>query len=304
MSKIYDKLSKEKYFIGIPSRKRSNKITNKRGVWKYLDSRYPYSVHLVIRTEEIGEYSKSLSKFPGALDLEINMVKDDYNISQKRNVLIGIAKTLLVDYLFIIDDDVCFYYRDEKLSSKYTSKHETFLSKDCFNKILYESIKLCSEKFPIVGLPLKQGSFGLKYMFPKNIPIIRFVCYHVPTLIKENINATTMKTPFMSDRYVHLSLLNRGYSSLSNARYCVGDSGTGKPGGCQETRTVELQSEAAKKLQSLFPDYVSLKVKKDGHWNEERLDCVISWKKFLRNSKLPYIPMGEGLKLLDIEEDV
>ena len=296
MSEVYKRLNQFEYLIGVPSRQRSFLIGKNMGVWKHIpptkENNGKYNIVTIVRESEILEYSDNghhLLKAP---------VPDDYTIAQKRQNLIDIAHGLNKEYLFIIDDDATFYYRDETLSSKYTSKHEIFIRDDHWNKILYESLMLCSEKYPIIGLPLKQGSFGLRYMFPKNIPVIRFVCYHIPTLMKHNIKATGLGTPFMSDRFVHLSLLEKGYASLSNARYTVGDQGTGYRGGCSVTRNVDIQSEAAKLLHKRFPDNVELKWKEDGAWGSKRLDNKIYWKKFLPEGESNYIPAEEGLKIL------
>lgn len=299
MSIALELLQKENFMIGIPSREREFLIKERRGIWKHIDPEVKdLSVHLSILEKEYASYRNV--KYSG------NIILNQYNnIAEKRQKLLSLALLNKVEYLFIIDDDVSFYYRDENLSSKYTSKHEVFVKKDHFNRLLYECISLCSEKFPIVGLPLKQGSFGLKYMFSKNIPIIRFVCYHVPTLKKEIIRFDTLFKKygaiFMSDRYAQLALIDKGYRTLSNCRYCVGDQGTNYKGGCSITRNSENQSLSAEALMLEFPNLVSLKWKEDGLWGVRRKDCKINWKKFLSEKELKYLPKEEGLKLFGIE---
>lgn len=289
---VYDLLKKENYMIGIPSRDRTHLIHKKTGVWKYLDE--PYPVCLVVREEEMDDYGHYLSDTYNCVALR--SVPSIFTIADKRQRLLQEAIDRKVEHLFIMDDDIVLYFRDEGLSSKYTSRKEDFDRLEAFDRILYESMALCCETYPIVGLPLKQGSFGLKYMFPKNIPIIRFVCYHVPTLVKEGIECTGLGTTFMSDRYVHLSLLEKGYASLSNCRWCVGDPGTGYKGGCSVTRTVELQEEAARKLVARFPETVSLKWKENGLWSERRLDCDIKWKAYLQPEELKCLPHEVGME--------
>lgn len=300
ISKYYKALSKENYLIGIPSRGREFMIEKGTGIWKYFKNSNPYSLSLIVREDESKRYYDKIEDIyeftNGNFMCSITSVPDKYNIAQKRQSFLEIAKANKIDYLFIIDDDVDFYYRDESLSSKYTNRYKDLMEKDTVNKILWESIQLCNKKYPIVGLPLKQGSQGRKYAFEKNVPIIRFVCYHVPTLIKEEIKITGLETDFMSDRYVQLKVLNQGYRSLTNCRYAVGDMGTGYKGGCSTTRTVELQKEAAKKLCKTFPKYVKLKIKENGLWNEKRLDCKIDWKGFLDKEELKYLPAKEVMK--------
>jgi hypothetical protein len=289
---VYDLLKRESYMIGVPSRNRTHLIEKRGGLWKYLTKEYP--VYLLVRDEERENYVYSLADTHSHVALRT--VSSISSIAEKRQRLIQEAIDNKIEHLFIIDDDVALYFRDENLSSKYTSRKEDFDRLEAFDRILYECMALCCETYPIVGLPLKQGSFGLTYMFPKNIPIIRFVCYHVPTLAKEKIKATDLGTVFMSDRYVQLALLEKGYASLSNCRWCVGDPGTGYRGGCSETRTVELQEEAAHALVRRFPKTVALKWKENGLWSERRLDCSINWKAYLRPDEGKNLPHEVGME--------
>lgn len=296
MNKYYRELSKQNYMIGIPSRSREFMIEKKTGIWKYFKNENSYPLELIVREQESKKYYDVINEAyenNSNFICSITSVPDSYSIAQKRQGLLSIAIRQRKKYLFIIDDDIDFYYREENLSSKYTNKYKSLMENNVVDKILLESIKLCNEKYPIIGLPLKQGSQGKKYTFEKNCPIIRFVCYYVHTLIEEDVSITGLRTDFMSDRYVQLELLFRGYKSLTNCRYAIGDLGTGYKGGCSETRTVEKQEEAAKKLCKRFSDYASLRIKENGLWNEKRLDCKIEWKKFLDKGELKYVPKEE-----------
>ena len=298
MSNVYDDLSCYNYMIGIPSRNRGFMIDKKIGVWKYFaKTKHYYPIYLMVRDSEFKSYSGSIRGVQNEqFSCFVKKTPNSFNISQKREELLSLAINRRVEYLFIIDDDVDFYFREESLSSKYTNRYKDLMEKDTVNKILYESIMLCNEDYPIIGLPLKQGSQGRKYTFEKNVPVIRFVCYHVPTLIKEEIRVTGLSTTFMSDRYVQLKLLSKGYRSLTNCRYAIGDLGTGYRGGSSETRTVGLQNEAARKLCKKFPKHVKLKIKENGLWNEKRLDCKIDWKGFLNKDEIKHIPKEEVFK--------
>jgi len=303
MSKIYDELMKKNFIICIPSRKRTHLIEKEIGIWKYflrknLKEVY-YPLILFVREEEIDLYQQKLLLKKSKITLY--KVPNNFSIADKRNAMLDYAKELKKDYLFIIDDDIDFYYREESLSSKYTNKYETLMEKDTVNKILLESVLLCNENYPAIGLPLKQGSQGRKYTFEKNVPIIRFVCYHVPTLIKENLKLNGLGTIFMSDRYIQMELVNRGYRTLTNCRYAIGDMGTGYKGGCSVTRNPEDQEKAARALKAKFPDYIELKLKSNGVWNEERIDCNLKLKVYLKEDELKYIPIEEGLKILKEE---
>lgn len=295
MSKAYDRLKNFNYMIGIPSRGRSFMIEKRTGVWKYFKE-YSYPISIFIREEEVLDYGKVLTGRVPKFDLV--SCSNGINIAEKRQEILNKAIKENKTHLFIIDDDINFYYREESLSSKYSNKMEEINSRDTVNKCLLECIALCNEEYPIVGLPLKQGSQAKKYTFELNSQIIHFACYHIPTLIKESIKVTELGTPFMSDRYVQLSLLNKGYRSITNCRYAIGDYGTGYRGGCSITRNVLLQEDAARKLLVAFPGYVELRHKENGVWNNPRLDCKIHWKKFLKKGFLQFIPKEKVLKII------
>jgi len=273
-------------------------VDKETGVWKYLskEKKHLYPFFTYVRQEELEQYQSFL------MDENIIDVPNKFTISDKRQQILEHAINDDIEFLFMIDDDSIFYFREEELSSKYTSRHEDFIEGDYFNKILWESMCLCSQEYPIVGLPIKQGSFGLKYMFPKNIPVIRFVCLHVPTLAKEEISYNTMefngeRVPHMQDRYVQLQLLEKGYRSISNCRFCIGDPGTNYKGGCSDVRTIERHEISAKGLAQTFPKTVSLKYKEDGHWGVQRLDCSIKWKDYLYVGESHYEPSEKIIPL-------
>jgi hypothetical protein len=292
-SEVKKLLDKENYMIGIPSRGRERLLQKRLGVWKHIDpKKEDYPTVLIVREEETNSYRDT-----GYMG-ELIRTSNDSTIANKRDELIQYAIKKDKKYLIMIDDDATMYYREENLSSKYTCLHEKFVKDDCFNKMLLESISLCDEEYPVTGFPIKQGSQGIKCMFSKNRPMHVFVCFHVPTLAKEGIRADGLEAPFMEDRYVLLSLLKKGYKSLSNARFCVGDYGTAYRGGSSLTRNIDNQSETAKKLQKVFPESVELKWKENGTWNERRLDCAIDYRYYLKEGETNFIEAKEGLEKL------
>ena len=190
------------------------------------------------------------------------------------------------------------YFRKESLSSKYTNKYDELMELGTVDKMLLESILMCGETYPITGFPLKQASNNAKYAFEKNKQIIHIQCYHIPTLLKEDVHHDGMGVVGMSDRWVQLSLHKKGYRTLTNCRYAIGDAGTGQPGGCTVFRTAELVSEAAKAIHRNFPQVVELKIKDNGIWDVPRWDCTIYLKKYLDEGELKYVPLEEALQVL------
>ncbi|MEM4270639.1 MAG: hypothetical protein QXO70_00930 [Candidatus Pacearchaeota archaeon] len=263
--------------ICVPSRNRVRLIQEKRGIWKYLDPRtttYNLKVFVLEKDKEMYSHYIPIGN--------LISVPDIYYISDKRQAMLEYAIENEITHLFIIDDDIVLYHRDETLPSKYCCRFEEVKRLNSFNRMIQELKSICNETFPIVGVPLKQGSQSKNSEFEINAPIIRVVCYYVPILKRENIKINGLGVPFMSDRYTQLCLLKKGYKSLTHNGFAIDDYGTGKPGGCQETRTPELQSLSAKALANAFPESVTLKVKKgEGYWTEERLDCKLDLKYYI-----------------------
>lgn len=267
--------------ICIPSRNRVELIPQSRGVWRFFDNTEDMKV-LVCASEEKA-YAEYLSEdviFP---------VADNKTIADKRQYALELAIRLNKTHLFIIDDDIILRYYDKTLPSKYRLNPDIFKQYH-LDAMMNELQNICGEKYPIVGLPNKQASQDIKYTYEKNRPIIRFVCYHVPTLKKEGLQINKLGVPFMSDRYALLYMLSRGYRSLTVNKWCIDDLGTNKKGGCSETRTAELQSESAKRLLAEFPRYVELKHKNNGLWTEDRIDCTLRLAKTLDEEEVRMVP--------------
>ncbi|DAC71833.1 MAG TPA: hypothetical protein DSN98_08310 [Thermoplasmata archaeon] len=294
----YDNLMNQNFLIGIPTRARMHLIHKKMGTWKYFLrepwNRVPYPLYAFVRESEADEYGEVLQD----TYVKIIVVPDSLNIAQKRNEIYEYAANIGKTHVFILNDDVELFFRKESLSSKYTSKFDELMESDTVTKMLLESILLCGEQYPITGFPLKQASNNAKYMFEKNKQIIHLQCYHISTLKKEKITHCGMGVTGMSDRWVQLSLLCRGYRTITNCRYAIGDAGTGQPGGCTVVRTPALVTEAAEAVKRNFPDVVELKIKDNGKWDIPRKDCTIYLKKYLKEGEAPSIPFSEGLEML------
>lgn len=286
--------------ICIPSRSRTDLILKNSGTWKYIRE-YDGRVYLFVRLREFANYREVLIKT--SLDnVEVMLVKDEVNIAQKRDEMLKFASIMNSEYLVMMDDDLTFSKRNEDISSKY----ETCKSlREDFKQILFESTTLCSNEYPLVGFPARFGAQGRKYMFEKNSPMLYFACYHIPTLVEHNLNFTGLNTAFGEDAYMQLSLLRKGYRSLTNCRFAVGDRSApryieegGNSGGCHDYRTLQLKEESAIRLSEEFPESVKVQRKENGS-----LINVRSLNYYLNKGELKYIPKEEVLPLLGVTDE-
>ena len=86
----------------------------------------------------------------------------------------------------------------------------------------------------------------------------------------------------------NLQLLTRGYPNRVNTKYRVTVGGTNIKGGCSTYRTTETMTRVHKQLAELYPDFVSLKVKKPKSGplqGQEYIACHIQWRKAYEESK-------------------
>jgi len=277
---VVDNLEGISYRIVIPSRARSGMLRDNRGVWKYVD-KDKHFLQVYVREEEYDDYGGDNSPVP------LIRVDNEYSTLEKRKFALVSAHRDGIEFLVFLDDDIVVGFRKEEWPSKYCNKKEEVLSNEVFDKMLVESIGLCCGSIPLVGFPMRQVGFVLSgdNPFYKTQPIIRFACYHTPTMIREGLHEKDLGAPYMCDRFFQLSLLDKGYMTITNARYSVDDSGTGALGGCQVTRTVDLQNKSAMNLRERFPSRIELKTKSNGSWIGPRWDCKIKWSSFLQKTE-------------------
>lgn len=274
---------KKKWMIGVASRGRSSFLTlPMKGVWRYF---FPDHNHLVlfVRDCEVKDYIK------GPFLPNIYSVSNNVMIADKRQIILEYAQLMGYEYLFMADDDLLLDHRRDDDYSKFKANYEV---PEKNSELIETCLRICGPKYPIVHPRIRFHADTAKYRYEKNSPAIRFVCYHVPTLTKEGIKCNGLGHPVMEDRYVQNMLLSKGYVTIALGQFCVGDYGTGRKGGCSETRTPANHNSSARALVRQFPN-VKLKVKSNGLWDEPRYDCIQYLKKYLDPGELPYVPKEE-----------
>lgn len=262
-------------------------VKERRGLWRYIDpmkNGIPFM--LFLRECEVKDYSPFVPKD------KIISVPDEYFVPDKRKKALKWCKKNQVRVMFIIDDDITLHIRDESLSSKYKVIQEP----EKFYGALEVLSKLCSPDYPMVGFPNKKGSSARRYMFEKNTSILWLVGFHVETLVKEKIDPTGLGHQFKSDRYMHLAVLSKGYSSLTYCGYSTGSMERGYKGGCGTMRSLEKDNESTLLLLRAFPNHTQPDTVVDK--GVSRLYCRVAWKKFLKPKEKSYIDEAEGFALL------
>lgn len=194
---------------------------------------------------------------------------------------IGRVRQWILDYclamgepkVLMLDDDLVFAQRRPDNPALFRNADD--------NEILraVNDVEVQLGAYAHMSIAPREGGNRRPEAYIVNTRMLRALAYRVDTLHEENIRFDQME--FMEDFYVSLSLLTRGYQSLTVNYMVQNQNGSNLPGGCSTTRTMERQAEAAVALNAAFPQFVSVVTKKTASaWQgQERKDVTVQWKR-------------------------
>lgn len=268
--------STKKLLIAIQTYNRANILQTQTGVYRYILPKTNVKLYLKDIDLDLKSYKNK------GYNTE-TVITYNY-LSELRQYIINQAYLNGYTYLILSDDDLILDYR--KLDDL-THFLPLVDEQEKVEVLIDKMVKLCTPQTPITHPLIRQFSQDkYKHYYSYNNKAIRFVCYHVPTLAKLKLHEDDILRQIinMSDYYIQLKCITNGHKSISLNYYVVGDSGTGRPGGCSTYRTPANQTHSAKTLQTLYPNYIKLRPKNNGNWKEPRLDVLIHWKKTLNGN--------------------
>ena len=181
-------------------------------------------------------------------------------------------------YVWFMDDDLKFSYREEG-STKLTLSTTTQISD------MFRSMKEAIADYPLVGISTRLGNNFVEKSFDTICRVTR--CYALSTQVFKDLGIKFNPIePFVAeDFHMTLCLLNAGHKNMVLYNYAQEDIGSNAAGGCSVYRTAMVQETTMKWMAANHPE-VTLKVKTNktgwnlpGSVNNERLDCIIQWKK-------------------------
>jgi hypothetical protein len=270
------------FAIAIPSYKRARTLMSKPNTLDYIHHELLKETILCVRESESMAYSALASKYPG---LFIGTIPDETDgIPETRDLMIEGAIKQGIRYLVMIDDDLKFAWRPT-MDNQYEN-----MSHSIFMRMIKECLSFCGKQYPIVGITARQFSQEKKKEYDENTRIIQFYCLHLPTIQEAKVRFQDAGIPFMTDYYFVIKMLQLGYRNLCLNRYTRDDK-MQAPGGCAETRHVNVMNSSAYKLSKIFPSIVKPYVKENGTWKEKRINVRVGWKKAF-NKKLWEIRNG------------
>lgn len=260
------------YMIAIPSYRRAEYLLNRVNTLDHMEPRELGRTWLCVCEEEIEGYVPVAEKYGCGIQ-ELCLEEFD-GIPETRDAIFEIAWLRKKKFLIMIDDDIDFAYKpNSKTYITMTGNDRMY-----FAPMIACMLQTCSPKIPVVGITARQFSQNKTELIDYTSRIIQVYCWHMRTILCEEISFSKAEMPFMTDYYVILDLLTRGYKNAVLNRWSRDDT-TQAPGGCAETRTAEIQSECAKKLAHRFPEVVHPYYKTSGTWDEPRINVRVAWKK-------------------------
>ena len=184
-------------------------------------------------------------------------------------------------YLFLIDDDMVFFKRDD-LDIKLTRTTHEELEEMFTNLISWME----HDNYPLVGVSARQGNNHVEQDYRD---VTRQMNFHgVNTAFFQDNGLRFDGSEVMEDFNLLLNMFTQGFPNRVYYQYCWNQLGSGAEGGCSTYRTNELQRKCALELKEKFPDFVAVveKESKTG-WEgmKTRTDVRIQWKKAFESSQ-------------------
>jgi hypothetical protein len=199
---------------------------------------------------------------------------DIVGIDQIRRRIGKLAAEMNLPYFFMLDDDFLFHRRaSEEVTNLVPQSPEDFDEMmEYWEKLLnfYPMTGVCFRAGNHIFGPAKKtdielncrihGAMGFKTEFYNSVP--------------------DQNTPFLEDFAVVLWGLTNGYENAKLMYWTYNQTMTGEEGGCSTTRNHESHEAACRRLQELYPQYVSLIPKQNITGGEfgNRMEVRVRWK--------------------------
>lgn len=180
-------------------------------------------------------------------------------------------------FMVLCDDDLRFSRKNPDDRSKLLEAK----AEDMADMLAAVRSKL--QRFAHVGISAREGNNRKPDSFYRNERMMRFLAYdrqRVPPACRFD------RVPAKQDFDMTLQLLRAGLANCVIYEFAQDQvGGSNARGGCATYRTEEMADEAARELQRLHPQFVTLVEKENNNWrgfkNPKRLEVRIAWKQAL-----------------------
>lgn len=266
--------------IVVGTKGRVNKQLTIKNLWAI-----PHLIDLICHPDD---YDGLYELYNGKVrSISVYPIELDNNLGEQRQ---WIVEQTSEKYLLLMDDNLSFNTRSPSMTGNETKFPLKGMIEKHFpqEKMYEEQINLLNtvmEKIKepdvgVVGLSQRSGNNRVEGRYKENTRIFAFSLIDI-SLMKEHgikFNDVNLKQDF----YVNLSFLTRGYKNVCVYDYAFDKPSANMVGGCSTYRTPEKSNEAARILQSKFPDFVSIRKKSTKSWDgfeDTAEDVMIKWQK-------------------------
>ena len=222
---------------------------------------------------EIQQNTFLVSPIPLPYDQVIIQPEHIRGIANKRQWMMEWAAEKGWDTVVMLDDDLRFSRRrtdNPKLFEQATHRD--------IAGAFYDMKAMPSLGYVHFGMSARGGANFVTDDYVQNTRMTRVLGYDVKTFMMQGIRFN--RVPLMEDFDVTLQLLRKGYPNILINDLVHDQGSSNAPGGCSTYRTMEMQAEAAEKLASLHPEFVTVvkKQTKTSWGGQERTDVRVRWK--------------------------
>ncbi len=253
--------------IVIPTKGRTN---SQYTIKSFLGSSLMKRVTLVCPAKE--------AKFLGGLrtDWKVEAQPDpNWKIHEKRAWILQEWGRRGHDKIVMLDDDLRFAIR----ANNHTWQLRELRGEELAGEFDRLEEKL-SPEFPHVSFSQRQGNNQIEQLGWKVPSKMCYVlAYHLPTVLEKCVLG---RIHLREDMELSLQLILQGYPNAIWTESTVDQRGYDKPGGANDERTVHLSNEEARKLERMYPAYVST-VERAYKASLPRIEVMVQWKKALED---------------------
>lgn len=194
--------------------------------------------------------------------------------------------------IIMMDDDFKFAKRRSDEPTKFAS-----LNNDPEEVgVMLDILESMFEQSAVVGLHNRGGANFAEYPVVTNGRINGVIGVDSEIARQEGIKFSGVE--LMEDFHLALQFLLRGYPNAVLSSYVKDFAGLNAPGGCSTFRTSTRQADAARRLQHLYPNFVSLSERPPMRGEDvPRTDVRVGWAKAAKAGR-------EGRELMGREQEL
>jgi hypothetical protein len=209
-------------------------------------------------------------------------------IAPTRDWILNTATAAGQRHIVMLDDDVILYKRSDTEKAP-SGVYRILPAAPADYLQAFKWIESALKRVPHCGWGVRFNDFDTEEEIRSPGRMMHCLAYDLKVI--NELNARFSKgvapTHVMDDFNMTLQLLTAGYRNEISLIWRCAPSASNSRGGASTWRTVAIHNESARRMAQRFPDYVSIREKKNwkGMEGEPMLDITAQWRKAYEKSK-------------------